>query len=131
MQTNKMLAYILNNHDLEWRSTVYPFRNSGIAAKQMAFELFHQIESNALPVRLMVVSIDDEASGVALAIGDEETIFEDFPEKLKTWAQHNFACEPRVYHRDGEYWYGPRPNGKGKMKLFIGNPLLSNQRRKY
>ena len=101
--TNKMLAYILNSHNLEWDSTVYTFRNSGIATKKMVFELFHQIEDQTLLAWLMVVVIDDEASGVALAIGNGNTPYEDFLQKLNKWAQHNFVCEPQTFTRNRLY----------------------------
>ncbi|KAF8604388.1 hypothetical protein BDV93DRAFT_522498 [Ceratobasidium sp. AG-I] len=91
----------------------------------MAFELFKQVES-VFPAQLVVIGInDDEAYGVAIVLGDENTTYEDFPEKLKKWAHHNFACEPQVFTRDGLYWYGTRMNGEGSMKLFMGNPLMS------
>lgn len=103
MANNKVLAYILTNHDLKWRSFVYPFCDSKRAPKKMAFELFYQVEK-MFPAQLMAIGInDDEAFGVAIVLGDATTTYDDFPEKLKKWAQHNFECEPRVFTRDGLY----------------------------
>ncbi|KAF8604387.1 hypothetical protein BDV93DRAFT_544079 [Ceratobasidium sp. AG-I] len=131
MPGKKALAYILTDYDLRWRSAAYPFCDSKLAPKLMAFELFEQVE-DIFPVQLMVIGInDDEDFGVAIVLGGENTTYDEFPDKLKKWAQHNFACEPRVFTRNGRHWHGTKMNGEGSMKLFMGSPLMSNLDRIY